>query len=85
MFDRFIVTYTNEAKQRKMQRDGDWDAVRGIVDDIMDTVEVVSEALNVDTKFLHNTSTDDAVIQTSKPSTKTRRRSSWRRSPPTRT
>lgn len=49
-----------------MQRDGDWDAVRGIVDDIMDTVEVVSEALNVDTKFLHNTSTDDAVIQTSK-------------------
>lgn len=66
VFDRFIVTYTNEAKQRKMQRDGDWDAVRGIVDDIMDTVEVVSEALNVDTKFLHNTSTDDAVIQTSK-------------------
>lgn len=65
-FDRFIVTYTQEAKQRKMQRDGDWDAVRGIVDDIMDTVEVVSEALNVDTKFLHNTSTDDAVIQTSK-------------------
>ena len=65
-FDRFIVTYTNEAKQRKMQRDGDWDAVRGIVDDIMDTVDVVSEALNVDTKFLHNTSTDDAVIQTSK-------------------
>ena len=66
VFDRFIVTYTKEAKQRKMQRDGDWDAVRGIVDDIMDTVEVVSEALNVDTKFLHNTSTDDAVIQTSK-------------------
>lgn len=66
VFDRFIVTYTNEAKQRKMQRDGDWDAVRGIVDDIMDTVDVVSEALNVDTKFLHNTSTDDAVIQTSK-------------------
>ena len=65
-FDRFIVTYTNEAKQRKMLRDGDWDAVRGIVDDIMDTVSVVSEALNVDTKFLHNTSTDDAVIQTSK-------------------
>lgn len=65
-FDRFIVTYTNEAKQRKMLRDGDWDAVRGIVDDIMDTVDVVSEALNVDTKFLHNTSTDDAVIQTSK-------------------
>lgn len=66
VFDRFIVTYTKEAKQRKMQRDGDWDAVRGIVDDIMDTVDVVSEALNVDTKFLHNTSTDDAVIQTSK-------------------
>ena len=66
VFDRFIVTYTKEAKQRKMQRDGDWDAVRGIVDDIMDTVEVVSEALNVDTKFLHNTSTDDAVIQASK-------------------
>lgn len=66
VFDRFIVTYTDEAKQRKMQRDGDWDAVRGIVDDIMDTVDVVSEALNVDTKFLHNTSTDDAVIQTSK-------------------
>ena len=65
-FDRFIVTYTNEAKQRKMLRDGEWDAVRGIVDDIMDTVDVVSEALNVDTKFLHNTSTDDAVIQTSK-------------------
>ncbi len=66
VFDRFIVTYTQEAKQRKMLRDGDWDAVRGIVDDIMDTVGVVSEALNVDTKFLHNTSTDDAVIQTSK-------------------
>ena len=66
VFDRFIVTYTQEAKQRKMLRDGEWDAVRGIVDDIMDTVEVVSEALNVDTKFLHNTSTDDAVIQTSK-------------------
>ena len=66
VFDRFIVTYTQEAKQRKMLRDGDWDAVRGIVDDIMDTVDVVSEALNVDTKFLHNTSTDDAVIQTSK-------------------
>lgn len=66
VFDRFIVTYTNEAKQRKMLRDGDWDAVRGIVDDIMDTVGVVSEAMNVDTKFLHNTSTDDAVIQTSK-------------------
>lgn len=66
VFDRFIVTYTDEAKQRKMLRDGDWDAVRGIVDDIMDTVGVVSEALNVDTKFLHNTSTDDAVIQTSK-------------------
>lgn len=49
-----------------MLRDGEWDAVRGIVDDIMDTVDVVSEALNVDTKFLHNTSTDDAVIQTSK-------------------
>ena len=65
-FDRFIVTYTQEAKQRKMLRDGEWDAVRGIVDDIMDTVDVVSEALNVDTKFLHNTSTDDAVIQTSK-------------------
>lgn len=65
-FDRFIVTYTNEAKQRKMLRDGDWDAIRGIVDDIMDTVDVVSEAMNVDTKFLHNTSTDDAVIQTSK-------------------
>ena len=65
-FDRFIVTYTQEAKQRKMLRDGDWDAVRGIVDDIMDTVDVVSEAMNVDTKFLHNTSTDDAVIQTSK-------------------
>lgn len=71
VFDRFIVTYTNEAKQRKMQRDGDWDAVRGIVDDIMDTVDVVSEALNVDTKFLHNTSTDDAVIQTSKTLNKT--------------
>lgn len=66
VFDRFIVTYTQEAKQRKMLRDGDWDAVRGIVDDIMDTVDVVSEAMNVDTKFLHNTSTDDAVIQTSK-------------------
>lgn len=66
VFDRFIVTYTDEAKQRKMLRDGDWDAIRGIVDDIMDTVDVVSEALNVDTKFLHNTSTDDAVIQTSK-------------------
>ena len=66
VFDRFIVTYTQEAKQRKMLRDGDWDAVRGIVDDIMDTIGVVSEALNVDTKFLHNTSTDDAVIQTSK-------------------
>ena len=70
-FDRFIVTYTNEAKQRKMQRDGDWDAIRGIVDDIMDTVEVVSEAMNVNTKFLHNTSTDDAVIQTSKTLNKT--------------
>lgn len=66
VFDRFIVTYTQEAKQRKMLRDGDWDAVRGIVDDIMDTVDVVSEAMDVDTKFLHNTSTDDAVIQTSK-------------------
>lgn len=66
VFDRFIVTYTQEAKQRKMLRDGDWDAVRGIVDDIMDTVGIVNEALNVDTKFLHNTSTDDAVIQTSK-------------------
>ena len=66
VFDRFIVTYTQEAKQRKMLRDGDWDAVRGIVDDIMDTVDVVSEAMNVDTKFLHNTSTDDAIIQTSK-------------------
>ena len=65
-FDRFIVTYTQEAKQRKLQRDGDWDAIRGIVDDIMDTVGVVSEALNVDTKFLRNTSTDDAIIQTSK-------------------
>lgn len=65
-FDRFIVTYTNEAKQRKLQRDGDWDAIRGIVDDIMDTVGIVSEALNVDTKFLRNTSTDDAIIQTSK-------------------
>ena len=65
-FDRFIVTYTNEAKQRKQQRDGDWDAIRGIVDDIMDTVEIVSEELNVDVKFLRNTSTDDAVIQTSK-------------------
>lgn len=70
VFDRFIVTYTQEAKQRKMLRDGDWDAVRGIVDDIMDTVGVVSEAMNVDTKFLHNTSTDDAVIQTSKTLTK---------------
>lgn len=70
VFDRFIVTYTQEAKQRKMLRDGDWDAVRGIVDDIMDTVDVVSEALNVDTKFLHNTSTDDTVIQTSKTLTK---------------
>ena len=66
VFDRFIVTYTQEAKQRKMLRDGDWDAVRGIVDDIMDTVGIVNEAMNVDTKFLHNTSTDDAVIQTSK-------------------
>lgn len=65
-FDRFIVTYTNEAKQRKLQRDGDWDAIRGIVDDIMDTVGIVSEELNVDVKFLRNTSTDDAVIQTSK-------------------
>lgn len=65
-FDRFIVTYTKEAKQRKLQRDGDWDAIRGIVDDIMDTVDVVSEALNVNAKFLHNTSTDDAIIQTSK-------------------
>ena len=65
-FDRFIVTYTNEAKQRKMLRDGEWDAVRGIVDDIMDTVGIVSEELNVDVKFLRNTSTDDAVIQTSK-------------------
>lgn len=65
-FDRFIVTYTQEAKQRKLQRDGDWDAIRGIVDDIMDTVDVVSEALNVNAKFLHNTSTDDAIIQTSK-------------------
>lgn len=65
-FDRFIVTYTNEAKQRKQQRDGDWDAIRGIVDDIMDTVGIVSEELNVDVKFLRNTSTDDAVIQTSK-------------------
>lgn len=70
VFDRFIVTYTQEAKQRKMLRDGDWDAVHGIVDDIMDTVDVVSEAMNVDTKFLHNTSTDDAVIQTSKTLTK---------------
>ena len=65
-FDRFIVTYTNGAKQRKLQRDGDWDAIRGIVDDIMDTVGIVSEELNVDVKFLRNTSTDDAVIQTSK-------------------
>lgn len=65
-FDRFIVTYTQEAKQRKLQRDGDWDAIRGIVDDIMDTVGIVSEELNVDVKFLRNTSTDDAVIQTSK-------------------
>ena len=65
-FDRFIVTYTNEAKQRKMLRDGEWDAVHGIADDIMDTVDVASEAMNVDTKLLHNTSTDDAVIQTSK-------------------
>ena len=65
-FDRFIVTYTNEAKQRKLQRDGDWDAIRGIVDDIMDTVGIVSEELNVNVKFLRNTSTDDAVIQTSK-------------------
>ncbi len=65
-FDRFIVTYTDEAKQRKLQRDGDWDAIRGIVDDIMDTVGIVSEELNVDVKFLRNTSTDDAVIQTSK-------------------
>ena len=65
-FDRFIVTYTNEAKQRKLQRDGDWDAIRGIVDDIMDTVGIVSEELNVDVKFLRNTSTDDAAIQTSK-------------------
>lgn len=66
VFDRFIVTYTDEAKQRKLQRDGDWDAIRGIVDDIMDTVGIVSEELNVDVKFLRNTSTDDAVIQTSK-------------------
>ena len=71
VFDRFIVTYTNEAKQRKMQRDGEGDAVHGIADDIMDTVDVASEALNVDTKLLHNTSTDDAVIQTSKTLNKT--------------
>ena len=32
----------------------------------MDTVGIVSEELNVDVKFLRNTSTDDAVIQTSK-------------------
>lgn len=70
-FDRFIVTYTKEAKQRKMQRDGEGDAVHGIADDIMDTVDVASEAMNVDTKLLHNTSTDDAVIQTSKTLNKT--------------
>ena len=70
-FDRFIVTYTNEAKQRKMLRDGEWDAVRGTADDIMDTVDVASEAMNVDTKLLHNTSTDDTVIQTSKTLNKT--------------
>ena len=65
-FDRFIVTYTNEAKQRKQQDEGNRDAVQDIANDVKDTVDVASESLNVDTQILRSTSTDDAVIQTSK-------------------
>ena len=39
-----------------MLRDGEWDAVRGIVDDIIGhRRRRQAKALNVDTKFLHNT------------------------------
>ena len=65
-FDRFIVTYTDEAKQRKQQNEGNRDAIQDIANDVKDTVDVASESLNVDTQILRSTSTDDAVIQTSK-------------------
>ena len=65
-FDRFIVTYTQEAKQRKQQNEGNRDAIQDIANDIKDTVDVASESLNVDTQILRNTSTDDTVVQTSK-------------------
>ena len=65
-FDRFIVTYTQEAKQRKQQNEGNRDAIQDIADDVKDTVDVASESLNVDAQILHNTSTDDTVVQTSK-------------------
>jgi extracellular protease len=65
-FDRFIVTYTQEAKQRKQQNEGNQDAIQDIANDVKDTVDVASESLNVDTQILRNTSTDDTVVQTSK-------------------
>ena len=66
-FDRFIVSYTDDAKQAKAQRANAQDDVAQIMtNDIMGNIASVSKNFDVKTEFVRTTATEDALVKTSK-------------------